>query len=205
MAKVALGLWGVYYVLTLGVRVALHLRRTGWTGLALMRSKPGTAAWLGELTDVGGNGDRRCLADPGRDRRCEADPALDAPAVGVVGAALFVLGLAGIVASRRAMGESWRIGIEPDARTEQVTHGPFTLVRDPVFSALVAVLAGSALMAPTALGFIALAAIILSVELQARLAEEPHLLRLHGEAYASYVRRTGRFLPGVGRMRGQGR
>ena len=29
--------------------------------------------------------------------------------------------------------------------------------------------------------------------------EEPHLRRLHGDPYAAYAARTGRFLPGVGR------
>jgi protein-S-isoprenylcysteine O-methyltransferase Ste14 len=28
--------------------------------------------------------------------------------------------------------------------------------------------------------------------------EERHLLKVHGDAYASYVRRTGRFIPRVG-------
>jgi protein-S-isoprenylcysteine O-methyltransferase Ste14 len=34
--------------------------------------------------------------------------------------------------------------------------------------------------------------------LQARL-EEAHLLALHGDAYRSYARRAGRFVPGIGR------
>jgi protein-S-isoprenylcysteine O-methyltransferase Ste14 len=51
---------------------------------------------------------------------------------------------------------------------------------------------------------VALAGLVLllaSVEIQARLVEEPHLLRVHGEPYAAYARRTGRFLPGLGRLR----
>jgi protein-S-isoprenylcysteine O-methyltransferase Ste14 len=34
-----------------------------------------------------------------------------------------------------------------------------------------------------------------------RALEEPYLARLHGDVYRSYAARTGRFLPGIGRMR----
>lgn len=37
--------------------------------------------------------------------------------------------------------------------------------------------------------------------LQVRLVEEPYLLRTHGEVYRDWAARTGRFLPGVGRLR----
>jgi protein-S-isoprenylcysteine O-methyltransferase Ste14 len=33
-----------------------------------------------------------------------------------------------------------------------------------------------------------------------RAVEAPYLLRVHGPAYAAYAARTGRFLPGVGRL-----
>jgi hypothetical protein len=32
-----------------------------------------------------------------------------------------------------------------------------------------------------------------------RCVEEPYLIRVHGDAYRSYARAVGRFLPGIGR------
>jgi protein-S-isoprenylcysteine O-methyltransferase Ste14 len=39
------------------------------------------------------------------------------------------------------------------------------------------------------------------LELQTRLIEEPYLGAIHGERYAAYAARVGRFLPGIGRLR----
>jgi protein-S-isoprenylcysteine O-methyltransferase Ste14 len=35
---------------------------------------------------------------------------------------------------------------------------------------------------------------------QVRGAEEPYLLRVHGDAYRCYAARAGRFVPGIGRL-----
>ena len=41
---------------------------------------------------------------------------------------------------------------------------------------------------------------IAGLEIQTRAVEEPYLRELHGKAYARYAARTGRFVPGVGRL-----
>lgn len=38
-------------------------------------------------------------------------------------------------------------------------------------------------------------------QIQVRRVEEPYLARVHGVAYETYAGRTGRFLPGIGRLR----
>jgi protein-S-isoprenylcysteine O-methyltransferase Ste14 len=43
---------------------------------------------------------------------------------------------------------------------------------------------------------------IVALEVQVRLIEEPYLLSSHSDnGYSDYARRTGRFLPGFGRMK----
>jgi protein-S-isoprenylcysteine O-methyltransferase Ste14 len=61
---------------------------------------------------------------------------------------------------------------------------------------------GLALINPNVVSLAMLIAVAASVQVQVRLVEEPYLLRVHGDAYRAYAARTGRFVPGVGRLRG---
>lgn len=42
---------------------------------------------------------------------------------------------------------------------------------------------------------------LLAIEIQVRWAEEPYLQRVHGSEWREYAARTGRFVPGLGRVR----
>ena len=127
--------------------------------------------------------------------------ALDSHAVHAAGVALFALGLIGMVVSQAAMGDSWRVGTDPSARTLLVTHGPFALVRNPIYTSLFAAFGGLALVVPNA---VAIASVVLwawAVQVEVRRIEEPHLGELHGARWQSYAARTGRFLPGIGKLK----
>ena len=201
MVELALVLWGAYFAITLGARVVLHRHRTGSTGLVGTRGHEGIAQPLGEGVEAVAFA--LGVAAPILALAGVAEPldALDAAGLKAAGIALFALGLALIVASQRAMGESWRIGLDRRERTELVTTGPFALVRNPIFAGIVAVQAGLTLLVPSAVALAGAALQVVSGQVQARFVEEPHLLRAHGEEYAAYARRTGRFVPGVGRLR----
>jgi protein-S-isoprenylcysteine O-methyltransferase Ste14 len=45
---------------------------------------------------------------------------------------------------------------------------------------------------------LACAAQLIALELQVRGVEEPHLARVHGDAYLDYTARVGRFVPWLG-------
>jgi protein-S-isoprenylcysteine O-methyltransferase Ste14 len=109
------------------------------------------------------------------------------------------LGLAWI--ARSAMGTSWRIGVGPGEKTELVTTGVFARARNPIFTAMVTAQAGTVLMAPRWLSLGALTALVMSIELQVRWVEEPHLRKSHGTGYLDYATRVGRFVPLIGRDR----
>jgi protein-S-isoprenylcysteine O-methyltransferase Ste14 len=110
------------------------------------------------------------------------------------------VGLLGTFWAQLAMGSSWRIGVDPGERTALVVAGPFRLVRNPIFTAMVAATAGLALLVPNVASLAAVAILVLAIEIQVRAVEEPHLLQAHGEAYRGWARTTGRFVPGVGRL-----
>ena len=126
---------------------------------------------------------------------------LDHPVVRFGGVVLVVLGIILTIGSQLAMGESWRGDVDPDVRTPLVTSGPFALVRNPIFSGAALSATGLALVVPNVLSLAMLVLFIAGLEIQVRLVEEPYLLRVHGEAYRRYAARTGRFVPGVGRLR----
>jgi protein-S-isoprenylcysteine O-methyltransferase Ste14 len=56
-------------------------------------------------------------------------------------------------------------------------------------------------MVPTWLSVAALACLVVAVELQVRLIEEPYLLATHGSTYQRYAAATGRFVLGIGRFK----
>lgn len=104
------------------------------------------------------------------------------------------------VTAQQAMGRSWRIGVDQAEVTELVTTGPFRLVRNPIFTALMMIQAGTAVMAPTWLSAAGAVLMVAACQAQTRLVEEPYLLRRHGDAYRAYAAEAGRFVPGLGRL-----
>jgi protein-S-isoprenylcysteine O-methyltransferase Ste14 len=117
-----------------------------------------------------------------------------------LGAVLVAAGAALEIAGQATMGRSFRVGID-DRPTELVTTGVFRQVRNPIFTGLLIALSGFVLLTPSPWSFMALLWIGGLIAVQVRL-EEAHLLRMHGEPYAIYAGRVGRFLPGVGKWEG---
>ena len=93
----------------------------------------------------------------------------------------------------RRMGRNWRMDIS-DSNTALVTEGLFARIRHPIYAFSIAMMVATALVLPT-VAMVAIAvvhAVLMNVKAR---REEAHLTRLHGEAYARYVERTGRFFP----------
>lgn len=204
MAELALILYGVYLALAFGLRTMLQWRATGSSGFHGVGGRPGSAEWLagvGFVVALALGAAAPALALAGIVEPIEA---LDGAAAHVAGVALAVAGIALTLYAQIAMGESWRIGVDPGERTELVTSGPFALVRNPIFSAMIPTGLGLALMVPSVIALAAFGALVLALELQVRVVEEPYLLRAQGRRYREYATRTGRFVPGVGRLEADG-
>ena len=116
------------------------------------------------------------------------------------GIGFYLVGVAATLWAQLAMGESWRIGVDESERTALVASGPFRWVRNPIYTAMTIATVGLALLAPNPLSCVALVALIVALEIQVRLVEEPYLSRIHGERYRRWAAQTGRFLPMIGRM-----
>jgi protein-S-isoprenylcysteine O-methyltransferase Ste14 len=198
----ALALYGAWLVLAFGVRTVLQVRRTGSTGFKGVGPDAGALEWIaGALfvvaLAIGVAAPLLALLD-----LVEPVEPLDGVVVHVIGVALAVAGIVATFVAQAAMGDAWRIGVEPEERTNLVTDGPFALVRNPIFSAMIPTALGLALMVPSAVAALGVAALMVALELQVRLVEEPYLVRAHGASYAEYASRVGRFVPGIGLLHG---
>jgi protein-S-isoprenylcysteine O-methyltransferase Ste14 len=110
-----------------------------------------------------------------------------------------VAGVVATVITQFAMGTSWRIGVDPTETTGLVTSGPFALVRNPIFTAMAVTGLGLALMVPNLIALAGALGLLVALQLQVRVVEEPYLRATHGTAYSEYTARTGRFVPGIGK------
>jgi protein-S-isoprenylcysteine O-methyltransferase Ste14 len=196
--ELALILYAVYGVVAFGLRTVIQLRRTGSSGFHGVGGRPLSPEWIagvGFVLAIVVGVAAPLLALTGTVEPIEA---LDTDAVHLIGAILAVAGIAGTFVAQVAMGSSWRIGVDHDERTDLVTTGPFALVRNPIYSAMLPTALGLTLLVPSWVALAGLAGLAVALELQVRVVEEPYLLEVHGERYAAYTRRVGRFLPGVG-------
>lgn len=123
------------------------------------------------------------------------------------GTAQLVLGVVMPVAAtalaqwaQATMGPAWRPDIPPIEDGELVTVGPFQLVRNPNYVAMLTAGLGAALLAPNLVTLAGWVVLLASLMLTAR-AEEPLLVTRYGGRYRQYAARVGRFVPGIGRLR----
>jgi protein-S-isoprenylcysteine O-methyltransferase Ste14 len=185
----------VYGALAVGWRSWLQWRRTGSTGFRGMSGHVFSAEWLGGALLV-----VAFVLAPIAPLLAWLDVVELRDAHVVAGSVLFACGFVGTLAAQLSMGDAWRIGVDANERTELVARGLFRCCRNPIFTSMIALLAGIALLVPNAFAVAALVAGFVGLEIQVRLVEEPYLLRTHGDVYARYASRVGRFVPFIGRF-----
>lgn len=94
----------------------------------------------------------------------------------------------------REMGKSWRMGIDPDEKTELVVQGAFGYVRHPIYALQMLLAVVSFLAVPT-LALAIVAGLLLVFLTWEAIREEQYLVRTHGDGYATYYGKVGRFVP----------
>ncbi len=194
-----LALLALYGVLTVGLRMAVQRRRTGSTGFKGLHGALGLAERIGgSLVAIAV---ALCIVGPVLQLVGALQPieALDGEGARILGVVLALVAIAGISFAQFAMGDAWRIGVDPAESTELVTHGPYAVVRNPIYAAMIPAFIGIALLAPNAVTVAGAILVVVALQLQTRLVEEPHLAVVHGARYTVYAAQVGRFLPGVGR------
>lgn len=198
MPSLALVLYGVFFFVAFGWRTWVQWRRTGDTGLRL-RARPGSVQWwakLGFIVALAAG----VLAPVAGLAGLDPIELLDRSGLQSVGAGVAVIGIVATALAQLQMGVSWRIGVDPSERTGLVTDGVFAWVRNPIFTAMLIAAAGFTLLVGNWVAIAGFVALVVALEVQVRLVEEPYLLTAHGAAYRTYAGRSGRFVPQFGRL-----
>lgn len=201
MPVVALVLFGVFALLGFGWRSWVQRRRTGSTGFRGISGRIGSVEWLAGVGFVVAMAAAVFAPILQLFGVVAPLPVLDHTWLNVVGVVLAVVGIAGTVYAQLDMGDSWRIGVDASERTTLVRTGVFALVRNPIFTAMLVFGLGIALVTPNLVALVGFAILVVTIELQVRVVEEPYLLSVHGDEYREYTARVGRFVPGLGRFR----
>ena len=108
----------------------------------------------------------------------------------------FAVGLIGIttaVISQNQMGDSWRIGVDQQETTDLKTNGLYARSRNPIYFGILLFWIGlcGTFVQPILLASAAVCWIC--IELIVRKIEEPYLVRIHGDAFTQYAKRTKRY------------
>src|SRR5258705_9210786 len=101
--------------------------------------------------------------------------------------------LATLVCWKR-MGKSWRMGINPDEKTQLIITGPYAYIRHPIYAIQSLMLIATMTLLPSPLMLIAGFLMLTFLQWEAR-REEKYLVVHHGTRYAKYCHHTGGFLP----------
>lgn len=91
------------------------------------------------------------------------------------------------------MGNSWRIGVNNNHKTELTKDGLYRFSRNPAFLGMLITLGALFLIVPDAITFCSLIAAIIVLQVQIRV-EEAYLATVHGENYLTYMNTTRRWI-----------
>lgn len=114
----------------------------------------------------------------------------------VIGLALQV-GFFGLsISSRRTLGRNWSGAITEKADHELIRSGPYRFVRHPIYTAIIGMFVGAALVSGDVHAFLAVVVVTAAYLRKMRL-EEQNLAQVFGPRYEEYRRETRALIPWV--------
>ncbi len=111
-----------------------------------------------------------------------------------VGFGTGIIGLSVCLYAQIKMGQSWRVGIDENAKTALVQSGLYKIIRNPTYLGLFVLNFGIWLIWPTWTVFIFNLLFGYTLEIQVR-CEEDFLETVHGKDFIQYKNATKRYIP----------
>lgn len=113
----------------------------------------------------------------------------------ITGAFIMLIGgYLGTIWCYDVLGDSWMIGIDKRERITLIKHGPYRIVRHPIYLFQIIIFVGTLFLLPTPFSLVLLFILIICVILKTR-DEEMYLMSIYGDEYRDYALHTGRFIP----------
>jgi protein-S-isoprenylcysteine O-methyltransferase Ste14 len=113
-----------------------------------------------------------------------------------IGLALAILGAVLAIFSRALLGRNWSATVQLKQDHQLITSGPYRFVRHPIYTGLLLLFLGNAIMVGDWRGLLAVAIVFASFWRKFRL-EERWLAEHFGEAYRLYQARTKALIPAL--------
>jgi protein-S-isoprenylcysteine O-methyltransferase Ste14 len=120
---------------------------------------------------------------------------VEAPWARMIGAGLLVGSTLFAIWARLTLGGSWSVGPRAAADRGLRTDGPYAITRHPIYTGMLGMLLGSALLGGLGQWIVLVAAGLVVAELKIR-SEEQLLLAAFPDAYLAYRERVPRLIPG---------
>jgi protein-S-isoprenylcysteine O-methyltransferase Ste14 len=198
MPWLAVALLTIFLVVVFPVRSAIRRRRFGSSGSPDWRAGRPRRWLVADALFL--SGFALLIAGPVLEGVGAVDPLVQSnSAATAIGVVLVATATVLAVWAQETMGSAWRPDIPPAAAATLVMSGPFGVVRNPNYVAMLAAGLGAVILAPNLVTVAAWVVSLGSLMLTARV-EEPLLADRYGAAYRRYSARVGRFVPGVGRL-----
>lgn len=197
MPWLAAALMSAFLMIAFPVRAAIQRRRYGRPS-SPRPATPRPRVW--RIADVlFFAGMALLLAGPVLEIAGSLDPLLESrPSTTVAAVGFHAFAIALLAWAQETMGLTWRPAIAPIDGGELVTAGPFRLVRNPNYVAMLAAGLGTVLLASDPVAIAGWLTLLTSLMLTARFEEGPLEARF-GDAYREYAARVGRLFPGAGK------
>lgn len=113
-----------------------------------------------------------------------------------LGLALCIAGVALACYARSILGRNWSSVVQIKDDHELIEHGPYRVVRHPIYTGLLLLFLGNAIMIADWRGLLAVAIVFASFWRKLR-QEEKWLSHHFGQPYLEYMQRTSALIPGV--------
>lgn len=114
--------------------------------------------------------------------------------VGLIGLSISIVGAVLAIWSRVLLGRNWSLSVQQKQNHELIIKGPYRLVRHPIYSGLLLLFAGNAIIVGDYRGILAVLIVFASFWWKSR-KEEALLIKTFGDQYVSYKRQTKAIIP----------